>query len=296
MSFQTVVQYALAFGGISITAILTLIYFYQSRLIYLPQLPAGSRETVWAPSQFQMEFEEVWIETEDGISLHAYWIPKKKKEKKEEEKEKKEEENFTILYCHANAGNMGHRLPIAQVLHSTVESNILMFSYRGYGKSKGTPNEAGMKKDANAVFKYLLERKSKVVPYGQSIGGAVAIYLYSAFADQISGIIVENTFTSIPELIPSVLPIFKHVAFLCTEKWESYQALCRISKEKPVLFLSGKKDELVPHSHMLKLYSALPSSASKQLKIFDNGTHNDTCLQDGYFESISHWWKEHIQK
>jgi pimeloyl-ACP methyl ester carboxylesterase len=79
-----------------------------------------------------------------------------------------------------------------------------MISYRGYGLSEGTPSEIGLQFDAQASLDYLLSRndfdKSKIIIFGQSIGGAVSIHLASQNPDKISGIIVENTFLSIVSL------------------------------------------------------------------------------------------------
>jgi hypothetical protein len=48
----------------------------------------------------------------------------------------------------ANAGNMGHRLPIVRIFHERYRANVFIFSYRGYGLSEGEAHERGMKQDA----------------------------------------------------------------------------------------------------------------------------------------------------
>lgn len=92
----------------------------------------------------------------------------------------------------------------------TVHVNVLIFSYRGYGYSEGTPSEKGIKKDVDSVMKYIEDSPSlsndKIVLFGQSLGGAVAIYCGSTAPKNLKAIIVENTFFnlvsshSIPEL------------------------------------------------------------------------------------------------
>lgn len=47
------------------------------------------------------------------------------------------------------------------------------------------------------IKQHELLKYTRLVAYGQSIGGAVAIDLVSRNEDQFSGIIVENTFLSI---------------------------------------------------------------------------------------------------
>jgi fermentation-respiration switch protein FrsA (DUF1100 family) len=114
---------------------------------------------------------------------------------------------------HGNAGNIGYRLPIAKILESELRCNVLMLQYRGYGLSSGNPNEKGLMIDAQTGLDYIRQRHelrdTKIVVYGQSIGGAVAVGLAARNQREgdISGIILENTFTSIKKLIPTwVIP------------------------------------------------------------------------------------------
>ena len=109
---------------------------------------------------------------------------------------------------HGNAGNIGHRIPIARVLEENSGCGILMLEYRGYGLSSGTPNEEGLIIDAQAGLDYIRQNKrtqgGKIIVYGQSLGGAVGIQLVAKNqeAGDIAGLILENTFTSMKKLIP----------------------------------------------------------------------------------------------
>ena len=138
----------------------------------------------------------------------------------------------------------------------------------------------------NYVFDNLLsnEEKSKVIVYGQSIGGAVAISLAHANPTKIRTLIVENTFLSIPALIPAVAPILKPFACLCTERWNSAALIPQLRQK--CLFLSGLKDELIPPEQMTKLHQSARSALIKRIVHFPKGMHNDTCIQPGYFEAI----------
>ena len=95
---------------------------------------------------------------------------------------------------------------------------------------------------------------------------------------------MENTFLSIPSLIPSVAPILGPFAFLCTERWNSAALVPQLRQK--CLFLSGSKDELIPPSHMAKLHQSARASLLKRIVHFQKGMHNDTCIQQGYFEAI----------
>lgn len=175
---------------------------FNSELIYPRGLPAGSRteEGVPKPTQFGIsDYDDLKIPTPDGETLHAYFIrPANRRYAKP----------LTFLMFHGNAGNIGHRVPIARVLQDTLGCNVLMLEYRGYGLSTGTPDENGLMTDAQTGLDWIRNREetkdTKIVIYGQSLGGAVSIKLAARNqrAGDIAGLILENTFTSIRKLIP----------------------------------------------------------------------------------------------
>ena len=112
------------------------------------------------------------------------------------------------MMFHGNAGNIGHRVPIARILVENTGCNVLMLEYRGYGMSTGTPNEDGLMIDAQTGMDWVRNnqetKNDKIIVYGQSLGGAVAIQLAerNQEAGDVAGLILENTFTSIQNMIP----------------------------------------------------------------------------------------------
>ena len=169
-----------------------------SELIYPRNFPRGARKDVLKPPQFGIsDYEELMITTPDGESLSAFLCrPSNKQYAK----------NVTLLMFHGNAGNIGYRLPIAKILESELGVNILLLQYRGYGLSTGSPNEKGLNIDAQTGLDYIKQRpdlrNTKIVLYGQSLGGAVSVRLAVQNPGDISAILLENTFLSIRKLIP----------------------------------------------------------------------------------------------
>lgn len=157
-----------------------------------------------------------------------------------------------------------------------------MLSYRGYGLSTGQPSEAGIRLDAQTALDYIRQHpvlgKTTIVAYGQSIGGAVAVDLASRNPKSVHALILENTFLSIPELIPHVLPPLRPFSFLCREYWPTGESIGKLLSQMPVLFISGRKDELVPPAHMDSLFERCTSD-QKVWKQISSGTHNDTCIK-----------------
>ena len=71
---------------------------------------------------------------------------------------------------------------------------------------------------------------------------------------QIRALILENTFLSLPRLVPSALPILGPFAFLCHQKWDSASKIGLIPHRIPILMMSGLLDEVVPKDHMQGLW------------------------------------------
>lgn len=260
-------------------------YVYQGKLIYMNYQPAGSN-TGYAilPTYYGMKFEDVWMTTSDGVKINGWLIF---------EGEKPNSDSPTLIFFHGNAGNMGFRMDLIKIFIKSLHCNVFIVSYRGYGLSKGEPNERGLKLDAKAAFKHIKGRKdlnqNKIYLYGRSLGGAVAISLASE-VDGYAGVILENTFISIVEMIDSVIPFLKYVKFLCSEKWLSINKIKKM-KTTNLLFISGGKDEIVPPYHMKDLYNACPSK-TKKFVYFDNGKHNETWKQAGYAMAIDNFLKK----
>lgn len=260
------------------------IYRFQTSLIYPSNFPEGSRDVVDDPSSYDIDFEDVTIRTSDGEKLKAYEMVQPSATK-------------TVVMLCPNAGNMGHSLPIAEQFYKKMGYNVFVFSYRGYGKSTGSAHEQGIKLDCHAVVNHLAKHQvmsnTSVVLYGRSLGGAIGIYMATLPKSKglISGMVLENTFLSIPKLIPNVLPLLTPLSFLCTEQWNSEKLIKHMPSDIPVLFLSGKKDELVPPSHVETLYNLCPSEV-KQLAEFEEGMHNDTIIQPAYWSQVFKFIKQ----
>lgn len=279
----------LASSGLAVVAS-GLLYFKQNELIYPRNVPVDARTNVPNPRQFGItDYEDLQIPTPDGESLHALFI---------RPSNKRLARDVTVLMFHGNAGNIGHRIPIAKIMQEVVGCNVLMLEYRGYGLSTGVPDETGLKVDAQTGLDYIRQRAetmhTKIVIYGQSLGGAVAINLVADNQENgdIAGLILENTFLSIRKLIPTVFPPARYLARLCHQHWTSEEVLPKIT-DVPILFLSGLKDELVPPSNMTQLY-AICNSNRKIWRTLPNGGHNDSVAEPGYFEHILEFITEEV--
>ena len=161
----------------------------------------------------------------------------------------------TVIFFHGNAGNMSFRNENFKALYSQCEVNVLAVEYRGFGLSDGVPGQASLISDAVEVFDWISAREeidpTRLVVLGRSIGGAVAIHLAQK-RPQIAGLILENTFTTVSELIDRLMPNLRYFKFLLTNPWRNEDIVPSLSM--PVLFLCSQKDEMIPEEMMKRLH------------------------------------------
>jgi uncharacterized protein len=222
-------------------------------LLYFP-----SREIVQTPDQAGLRFRDLAFETTDGEQLHGWWIAART------------ESLGHLLLCHGNAGNVGDRILHAAVL-TTAGFDVLLFDYRGYGHSSGSPSEEGSYLDARAALACLLEQPNvdarQVFYLGESLGGAVAVDL--ALARPPTGLVLVSTFTSVRELGRVHYPFLPAPLIP-----DAYPTIRRIhGLHAALLILHGARDEIVPLAQGRALFEAAPGP--KRMHVFPGAGHND---------------------
>jgi len=235
---------------------LFMLYKFQENLLYQPRIfpqfatpkdnPAGMRH----PGEHGIPYEDVRITTPDGLSLHAWML--------RPERLSDRWARPTLLFFHENAGNMGMRMDNLRMMFNALEANVMILSYRGYGESQGVPSEHGLYVDAEAALQWLLARtdidRTRIVLFGRSLGGGVAIDLASKHEEsgrpgRVAAVIIENSFASISAMVDIVFPWIAFAKpWILRMKWESVLKVPAITK--PMLFISGTRDEIVPAAQM----------------------------------------------
>lgn len=272
--------------GIAATASASVgaLYFCQNKLLY-PSWAQGARVNIETPASYDLPYKHVLMTTQDGVDLEGYDL-----------RNKDEGSNSTCLILCPNAGNIGYFISIMSKFYRFLGMSVFIFSYRGYGRSSGTPTEEGIKLDADCAINYLqndsFHKNKRLVLYGRSLGGAVAIYIAAKYPDLCDAVILENTFVNIRKVIPYFLPYLKFLANFCHDIWNSEEVIVKCNSTTPFLFLSGCKDEIVPPEHMKQLFELCPTH-DKEYHEFPDGLHNDTILQDGYWTVIEDFLVDH---
>ena len=181
---------------------------------------------------------------------------------------------------------MGGRVPHVSLLTSA-GFDVLLFDYRGYGKSSGRPNEDGTYRDARAARRGLLRQQevdeARVIYLGESLGGAVALAL--ALEAPPRGLVLQSAFTSVRDVARVHYPFLPRAAVP-----DAYPSLARIHElEAPLLVLHGERDEVVPVAHGRALLEA--ALEPKEMEVFPGVGHNDLVPLAGeaYAEAVASW-------
>lgn len=237
-----VVVLALAAGGL---------YVMQPTMVFLP-----SRELAATPADWGLEHEDVWLQTEDGVRIHGWYLPHPGARR-------------VLLFFHGNAGNISHRQTSLEIFHR-LGINLLILDYRGYGRSEGRPSEAGLYRDARAAWDYLVGLRgvapSDIIVFGRSLGGAVAAQLASRV--QPGALILESTFSSARDLAREIYPILSWLIVPCFD-FDTVERLGAASC--PVLVVHSRDDEIIPFALGRRVFEA-----AREPKAFHElrGDHN----------------------
>ena len=222
------------------------------------------------PDQLGIEGQELHLNTEDGVRIHAFFLPAAAASR-------------ALLFLHGNAGNASHRLPNAAAL-AKLGIHVLLLDYRGYGASEGKPSEEGVYADARAGLAHLTGAlkipEKRIVVFGRSLGGAVAVDLIGD--RELAGVILESTFTSAADVVRSRFGSL--LAGLLRGRFESDAKIGRL--RAPLLFFHGDRDEIIDFELGQALFEAAP--APKSFERIAGAGHNDTVEVGGraYFDRI----------
>lgn len=221
--------------------------------------------------------ESLWVEAGSGIRVEGWFVPARDASP--------ERPAPLLVFYHGNGELMDGCLDVAGEWRSR-GFNVLLHEYRGYGRSGGTPSEAGIVPDAVRMIELAAARPgvdpARIVLHGRSIGAAVAAQV--AVRRPVAAIVMQSTFTSAASFAPRLLA----PSALVRSPFRTDRALA--GSDLPVLILHGARDEIIAPSHGRALHALIPGSEYAELP----GRHNDFPLdEDAYWRAIEAFLARH---
>ncbi len=251
-------------------ALLLVMYLFQDRLLFMP-----SSGMVHTPDSFGITAEDFWVETGDGVQIHGWYFPNDNSEQ-------------VIVLSHGNAGNISYRITIAETLLETGAA-VLMYDYRGYGKSEGSPNEKGLYKDIEAVVAGLKNGKEykeeNIFMYGRSLGGAVAAYAATQY--NLGGLVLDSAFRNLRTMIRDVYPFVPTALARYTFPTDEY---LKELENIPVIIMHSPNDEIVGFHNGEYLFDV--ANEPKQF-VELRGGHNNNFFESS--ELIKESWRDLLE-
>ena len=244
------------------------------------------RVQVLTPDKLGLAYEETRFRTRDGLELYGWFIPAKGPAL------------GTVLQLHGNAENIStHFTSLAWM--PARGFNLFAFDYRGYGASDGEPTLEGAQRDIDAALGALLDRndidRTRVVMYGQSLGGALAAYYvaHSSRRDRIRALILESVFSDYVDIAQEkfadhwITWPFQWIPRLSVDdRFSPLPGMADISPI-PLLVLHGDQDLTVPMRHGKILFEA--AREPKQLWIVHGAGHIQTTGDPAVRDRLVDW-------
>lgn len=245
---------------------------YRAMLYYPDRLPADMPPPRWAAGA-----REVWMETGDGVEIHGLWWPEP-------------EDRPAVLFLHGNAQEAYSWSLVREDLEA-MGCRLLLIDYRGYGKSGGTPREAGLYADGRAAMTWLAGQgipPSGTIVFGKSLGGAVACEI--ARDNPLLGLVLESTFTSLGSVASRLFPF----AHMWMPDMEVYDSLSKLPGARcPLLVIHGEMDELIPVEEGVALFEA--GNEPKELFLVPGAGHNDVSMvAAGRYGAVLRGWLDRL--
>ena len=249
-----------------------LLFIFQRRIVFNKSGHPGS------PGDYNLiNAKEVFITTDDGINLLSWYSQGDKKLP-------------LLVYFHGNSFHIGDRAHRIEKYMSK-NWNVLLISWRGFGGNNGNPTEKNLYKDGEAVLKWIKEKTNfklnQIIIYGESLGSGVAVELGTKY--HFLSIVLEAPFTSIEDIAKKRYRIYP-TKYLVKDKFDNFNKID--SLKSPLLIISGKKDEILPHDHSIKLYEK--ANVQKKCVFIDEAIHNnlyDFGIEKDVIEFNLNLWK-----
>lgn len=255
-----------------------------NNLFYYP-----SRHRFVDPTSLGLRYTDVFFESLDGMRLHGWFFPASGGSGDQSALETHARARATVVHFHGNAENITtHFRNVAWLPGEGY--NVFAFDYRGYGRSSGSLDRTGIQDDAAAAVRYVRTRPDvdphRLILFGQSLGGAIAVYVAAAQTREgIRAVVIDSAFSGYRTIVREKLagtwltwPFQWPLSFLVSDRLSPKAVIHGVSPI-PLLIIHGTADEIVPSHHAEELFAA--AREPKTLWLVPDAGHTQALLKHG---------------
>ena len=250
-----------------------------------------------SPGDLGLSYETIQLETDDGIVLDGWFLPR-------QGGEPEVGEPATLIVLHGWPEDKGSVLRSAAPL--TDRFNLLLFDFRGLGRSQGRHSTLGGRetKDVRAALDWLEERgHHQIGIWGFSMGGAVAL-MSAAEDSRITAVASDTSFARLDLMARDLfrVPVLGHAMALGMRTWSrlflgiDIRRIAPVgaasSLQIPVLIIHLEEDPFVPFAHALRLEAALEGNPQARFWFREEGAYGQ--VPPEYAERLRGFFAEHI--
>ncbi len=246
-----------------------------SNFLFIP-----TRHFPVTPDKVDILYEDIFIETHDGLKLHGWKLHA-------DLKPADNKKAGSIIFFHGNGDNVSTQLPNTFWLVKE-GYDLYVFDYREYGLSQGKAELDTIIIDMDLMIAYVvnqLPEDEKLIVMGHSLGGAMAIHsvAHSANRDRIKALITIEAFSDYHDVTQDVLAkswlfwLFQlPLSFTVDNTYRPLDSIDLISPI-PVFIMHSKSDEIIDIYHAERLFEK--AKQPKSFGIIDSG-HNNIFIAD----------------
>jgi len=201
-----------------------ILFLMQERFIFLGEpLPKNFKFSFATP------FKELNLTTSDGAVINALHF-------------KADSAKGVIVYFHGNAGNL-ERWGGLMEYYVSLNYDVVIMDYRGFGKSTGKRSEKVLFSDAQLIYDSVKKEfdENKIIVFGRSIGTGIAAYI--AGQNNPKMLVLETPYYEMATLVRQRFPIYPTTLAL-RYRFQTYKFLKTASC--PIYIFHGTEDIVVP--------------------------------------------------
>ncbi len=258
LALRVVVGFAIGYS-----ALLLVVYFVQSSLLYHNQRPKPTDDDIRSVG---LRF---WSEESDSYRGFIAATPTEKPK------------GLIVIY-HGNAGTAADRVYYARAL-VPLGYNVFLAEYPGYGGRDGSLSEASFVSDAKETLRRAYEEYGgPIYLWGESLGCGVASALAADPPVPVDGVIMVTPWDSLPNLAQTLYWYFP-AKWMVRDQYDNIRNLQDF--DNPIALLLAERDGIIPPKHALRLYDSL--TPPKRKWVFQSSGHNSWPSSPN-----ETWWQE----